>query len=118
MKKYPDNMEPVMFCMNGDPSFGIVNLCCYKDDLVNINNNTRKVVESHILYIHFPLYNNWYTQQYESENGFRFNELIKLIVQTGINSGGVDRFAITSFPDAKDSDIQLHENNIYISIQS
>ena len=71
-RKIPKGTKPIIFLLNDNPRFGMINLCwrCWDKDMINITptkriNNTR-------IKIHFPVFQDFFVKEYQSSRGFTF----------------------------------------------
>ena len=132
-REYPESN--IKFSWIDNPSFGMINLCCWEEDLLKVWNKDELILDDEKIYILFPLYENFFVKEYYCQNGFTLEYLIELIVKTGLEAGEYDtstnpgnyngpankydfinRFAITS--SNTDSDIKVSGNKIFVSVQS
>ena len=133
-RKIPKGTEPIIFLLNNNPRFGMINLCCWEEDITNITST--KKINNTMIKIHFPVFQDFFVKEYQSGSGFTFRELINMIVKTGLLAG---EYAIHNYPEAifdlttfqpsdfigeyaitstnKESDIEIKGDNIYVSVQ-
>ena len=87
-RKIPKGVKPIRFHFKDDLNFGMLNLCCWKDEINNIKNYNRKVINNSKIKIYYPITSNYfYIKEYSSTNGFTFKQLIDRIVKAGIQAG-------------------------------
>lgn len=135
-RKTPKGTKYIKFNFKDDPKFGMINLGTHvwKKDIDKIENINEKIIDDNIINIYFPIFDHFYMKTYESKNGYTFKKLFSKIMKTGIEAGKYDtkhnpdhyavpatyedfvgEYAITS--NDKESDIEIKNNNIYISLQ-
>lgn len=133
-RKIPTGTTPIHFRFEDDEKFGMLNLCCWKDEIDKIQDNNNKVISNKIIKIHIPIFDNFYRKSYTSQNGFTFRQLVDRIVKASLQAGKydtkhhpehysgpatehdfIDEYAITS--SLTSSDIQKKGNNIFVSFQ-
>ncbi len=116
-------------------SFGMINLCCWKEEIHKIEHYSKIIINNETINIHFPLFDDFYVKQFSCADGFTFEKLVTSIVQTGLAAGNYDTlyhpehynweegwtgddfigsYAITS-GNGK-SDIKINGNNVYIKV--
>jgi|SaaInlStandDraft_7_1057024.scaffolds.fasta_scaffold00586_4 hypothetical protein len=133
----PKNTKPINFISQEYKltNFGLINLCSWQEDLNNIIELNTKIININIINIYFPIFKNYFTKIYKSENGFTFKQLIERIVDCGLYAGKYDikhypkhyrseniipidfinEYALVSSENK--SDINIKNNCIYISLQ-
>jgi hypothetical protein len=124
------NTEPILF-MSKEKSIGIINLCNWEEDLSNIENRNRLVVDRTTIKVYFPMFESFYTKTFNSDTGFTLNRLIKCIVYTGLQTGdylvdhpiiGVPNGSLFIAPysiiSGDSSDIKIRGYNVYVSVNS
>ncbi len=144
LRKVPKNVKPIKFNFKDDPTFGMINLCCWEDEIDKIETKlyNQKIINTTIK-IHFPIFghppiiDHFYVKEYSSKNGFTFKELVEKIVKAGLQTGKyysaiekifqgeakkydsavdfISEYSIAS--NERFSDINIKGNNVYISLQ-
>jgi len=133
-RKIPSGTKHIHFRFHNNKEFGMLNLCCWKDEINKITDYNKKVIANKKIKIHIPIFDNFYKKTYTSQNGFTFYQLVDRIIKASLQAGKYDtqnhpkhysgpateydfigEYAITS--SSKSSDIQKKGNNIYISFQ-
>lgn len=133
-RKIPKGTKCIHFRFKHNQEFGMLNLCCWKDEITNIKDYDKKIIKTKKVFIYIPIFDNFYVKLYTSQNGFTFHQLVDRIVRASLQAGKYDiqtypehyfgpatatdfigEYAITS--SLKSSDIQKKGDNIYISFQ-
>ena len=133
-RKTPKGLKEIKFNFKNDSKFGMINLCCWHDEINKIENYNKKIINNTKIYIYFPMFDYFYVKEYSSKNGFTFKQLVDKIVKTGLQAGKYDtkhnpehyfgpateedfigEYAITW--SERSSDIQIKGNKIFISVQ-
>jgi len=133
-REIPKNTKYIKFHFKNDKTFGMLNLCCWKDEIDEIDNANRTIIDHKKINIYFPMFDYFYVKTYRSNVGFTFRKLVDTIIKAGLQTGKYDtrynpqhyfrpataegfigEFAITSSLDK--SDIEIKGNSIYISLQ-
>lgn len=81
-REIPGEVEKLPFYFK-DSNFGGLNLCCWKEEISQVKDPVRIVLEEEEIEINFPIFERFYVQFYRSEDGFTFYDLVNLIAKTG-----------------------------------
>ncbi len=133
-RNYPKSAKDIYFEFKNNPDFGMLNLCCWKNEIKKIKDYNKKTLNNKSIKIYYPLFDHFYVKEYHSKNGFTFENIIEKIYQTGIQAAkynikmnphhyehpispenSLGEYAITS--SKKGSNIKTKDNRIYISLQ-
>ena len=133
-RKIPIGTKPIKFHFKNNPKFGMLNMCCWKNEINQIEDPHKKIINRTKIHVYFPMFEYFYVKTYESKSGFTFKQLFDRIVRTGMRAGTFDtennpdhyvgpataedfigEYAITS--NNRTSDIKIRGANVYVSIQ-
>ncbi len=134
-RKIPHHAKYILFNFKNDKSFGMLNLCCWRDEINKII-NTNKVIKNKKINIYYPIFDKFYVKEYRSNDDFTLSKLMEKIERIGIQAGKYDvqknpqhyndpksmtnidfigEYAITSTD--KKSNIQIKDDKVYISLE-
>ena len=85
-RKVPKNTRNIEFRFK-NYEMGVLNLCCWKEELRQIENANRIVLKCKKINIYFPYFDYFYVKSYSSQSGFTFATLIDRIAKAGIQAG-------------------------------
>ena len=128
---YPKNLKNIKFQFKNNNHFGMINLCCLDQDLIKIKDINSLVTQRKRIFIYFPVFDHFYITEFQSENGFTLKQLIINIRIAGlaaftyyailnnldpsVHRSALGEYALTWTP--QQSDIQITNDQIYISVQ-
>jgi hypothetical protein len=131
----PNSATYIHFTGIPNDSLTVINLGNWKNEKQNITARTIPIIGYKRINIYFPIFDKFFVKSYKCENGFSFHLLIQEILRCGIQAAKYDiknnptnwsnnttpsdawgASAITS--SQHKSDLQIYNNNIYISLQS
>ncbi len=126
---YPNHAK-IIKLIGKQQTFGVINLSNINADLLQIKNSNRKIVNMNDIFIHFPLYDNFFVMKMQRSNGWTLKQLFEDIYTAGLcaftydhqvnpqryhnwnyASEIVDEYAITS------GDLSQVGNHIYVNVQ-
>ncbi len=67
-RKVPNGTKPIHFRFKDDDKFGMLNLCCWKDEINKIKDNNKKVITNKTIKIYIPIFDNFYQKSYTSQS--------------------------------------------------
>ena len=75
-RKIPKGVKPIHFHFESDPEFGMLNLCCWENEIDKIENFNKKIINNNEIRIHFPMFEYFYVEKYSLKKGFNFRQLL------------------------------------------
>lgn len=105
---------------NNKEGWGMFNFGTFEEEMSNLKNGDKIIINSPTINIHFPVFDYFYVMLHQ-HGPFTLADIlinIKLTGEYAFITGGLGEYAITSFDDDDDdSDIKYKDNNIYVRVQ-